>query len=358
MAMLFINLVDVPAHLHDSELFKSFGAEQETSPRNSEDNDETDNEDNGDTLELPSAVMKLDTAVTNISNLKHMLETLRFWQSNIRPSEMIHFCLSDAVSPQEIISLLEAFTPQLAQFNNLLQIMQSKNRALTAAELGELEVLEWLHENYNEDSNIWTEAVCAAAAKNGHIKCLGYLHDKVRCAWDEETCRNAFYYAQENCLVYAIRNHCPMPNAMPVAEIRADIPFAGLLAYYGLIDSLAAVKDNQDESITGMEMIKFAAMGGQVAAMEYLVDSYNCGWDESICAEAAKYNRLACLEYAHTNGCPWTESTCASAARFGNMACLRFAVEHGCPCTVLTMEVAFWRGDVTIMQFLRDALFL
>lgn len=357
--MLFINLVDIPEHLHDSELFKSFDGVDDSSIYESDSHeDETDNEDERDTIELPSTVMKLDTEVSNISHLKHLLETLRFWQSCIYPAEIINYCLSDAGSTQEIITMLETFTPQLSQFENLLTIVKSENRAVAAAELGDLQVLEWLHANPGGETNFWSAAVCAAAAKNGHIKCLGYLHDEVGCPWDEETCKSAFNNAHEPCLAYAIRNNCPMPSVMSIVEIRAELPFTGLLAYSGLIDCVAAVQDLHEYSPSALDLMKFAAMGGQVATMKYLVERRNCGWDESICIEAAKNDHLACLEYAHANGCPWTESTCASAAQFGNLACLRFAVENGCPCTVMTMEVAFWRGDVTIMQFLRNELFI
>jgi hypothetical protein len=73
-----------------------------------------------------------------------------------------------------------------------------------AAKNGHVECLKYLHEKECP----WDEMTTAMAASGGHIECLQYARDE-GCPWNEETCYFAVCDGKLNCLKYARKNKCP-----------------------------------------------------------------------------------------------------------------------------------------------------
>ena len=83
---------------------------------------------------------------------------------------------------------------------------------LAAAVNGHLKCLKYLHE---EQGYEWNQETCAGAACAGQLNCLKYIfedskNDENGCPWDESTCYYAVSNGHLNCVKYACENGCPI----------------------------------------------------------------------------------------------------------------------------------------------------
>ena len=123
----------------------------------------------------------------------------------------------------------------------------------------------------------WDTFTCDAAAKNGFLASLKYLHEN-DCKWDRSTCDYAAENGRLACLKYLHENGCPW-SANTCVE--------------------AAENDHLD-------------------CLKYLHEN-NCEWDTVTCKFAAENGSLDTLKYAHKYGCPWDGcSGCGHATLSGH----------------------------------------
>lgn len=73
---------------------------------------------------------------------------------------------------------------------------------------GDLETLKLIREQ-NMFPLSREKAVCAAAAEEGNLDVLKWLHEIVGCEWDETTCLNAVKRNHLEVLKYCLQNKCP-----------------------------------------------------------------------------------------------------------------------------------------------------
>ena len=134
--MLNIRRSEIPVYLHGSEFYKSLCD-------NSQENEEDDNDDN---IPIPQVNMKLDTRVSSLEDLQHLLSTLRYWGVERIPVEVLNFIFTcDNIV---MYSVLSDFNQELVYLKELVVI---KNAAVglkieLASQYGRLEVLQFLHE--------------------------------------------------------------------------------------------------------------------------------------------------------------------------------------------------------------------
>ena len=74
-----------------------------------------------------------------------------------------------------------------------------------AAMLGSVRLLKWTRVNKCAD---WSTLTCSAAARNGHLPALQYLHEN-GCPWDIHACSYAAVSGQLLALQYLHENGCP-----------------------------------------------------------------------------------------------------------------------------------------------------
>ena len=103
-----------------------------------------------------------------------------------------------------------------------------------------------------------------------------------------------------------------------------------------------------DESTTS-----HAASNGHLACLRYLHEQ-GCPWDESTTYRTASNGHLDCLKYAHEQGCPWDESTTRNAAWYGHFNCLKYAHEQGCPWDESTTRFAAYNGHEYCLKYARE----
>ena len=91
----------------------------------------------------------------------------------------------------------------------------------SAAKNGHLECLKYAHERGCD----WDRWTCFYAAKNGHLECLKYAHEH-GCPWDELTCRGAAEKGHLECLKYACAHGFPGSDPYATALNEVCIPDA------------------------------------------------------------------------------------------------------------------------------------
>mmetsp|Transcript_9234 Transcript_9234/g.33863 ORF Transcript_9234/g.33863 Transcript_9234/m.33863 type:complete len:288 (-) Transcript_9234:82-945(-) len=80
----------------------------------------------------------------------------------------------------------------------------SKRACAKAAERGRLGILQWLR----QEGCKWDEETCRKAAEHGHVDVLQYAHEN-DCPWDKWTCATAAWSGQLEALQYARQQGCP-----------------------------------------------------------------------------------------------------------------------------------------------------
>ena len=133
--------------------------------------------------------------------------------------------------------------------------------------------------------------------------------------------------------------------------------------------SISCARQYFDDQGTGTEQLRLfwysAARYGRVDVMEWAYQQgYSRVWKErymhayigeKICAVAAQYGRLSCLQYLIENGCEWNDYTVINAAANGHLSILQWAKEIGCSWnSVRICNVAAECGHLTCLKWARE----
>ena len=95
-----------------------------------------------------------------------------------------------------------------------------------------------------------------------------------------------------------------------------------------------------------------AIIESNLEKVQYLIDNYEHGIKiNKLCDIAAKYGKLASLEYFHENGYTWNKDTCAIAAENGNLECLEYLHKNGCPWDSKTCHYAAKNGYLSCLKY-------
>ena len=204
-------------------------------------------------------------------------------------------------------------------------------KALEAAEIGCISVLERLHQNgllsppvhvpfpASSTYNVLDVGhLYSVTARSGQLEVLKWLHAK-SVGWD----------------------HWDHPR-VELWQQYAYYAFAGA-AEGGNIEIIKWVlASGQQWDATVCER---AAQFGQLEALKWL-HTNGCPWDERTCWGAAKGGHFEVLKWAHANDCPWNAQTCSRAAEGGHLEMLKWARANGCPWDSRTISCALPHHDV------------
>ena len=240
--------------------------------------------------------------------------------------------------------------------------------------------------------------VTRAAVRGGKLNCLRYLHEVVKCPWDEGSCIEAAEGGRFDCLQYLRKHGCECSEATFTAAARVGqletLKYLHANDYpYSSQASIAAAENGH------LEALKFLHEHGYVFSpdvtkiaarlyldcVRYLVETlgYDITWSEVV--EMMRHGSLDCLEYAFENvgdifrehgaslclhaamegqesslkfiiervGAPkeWISSTCAVTAHEGHLTCLEYLHKHGCPMDEQVSCSAAVRGQLECLKF-------
>jgi hypothetical protein len=74
----------------------------------------------------------------------------------------------------------------------------------------------------------------------------------------------------------------------------------------------------------------FAAIGGNMECMKYLVEEAGCYLSPAVSAFAAERHHFKILEYLYSKGCPMNGDLTLKAVTTNSLKCLKFAIQKGC----------------------------
>jgi hypothetical protein len=249
-------------------------------------------------------------------------------------------CLVDFLRTRALVAFAWASMPGFAGYfvGFLLEDAHGRRMLSLSASVGCVGALEELVDIRQCELSA---AACAAAAAEGHLDALGWLHSR-GCPWDKLTCERAAAGGHLEVLRYAHEHGCSW----------------GIdTCYYAALGGhLAALRyAHEHDCPWGIDTCYNAAAGGYLEVLRYAHD-HDCPWDSDTCYNAAAGGHLEVLRYAHEHDCPWDIDTCWGAARRGHLEALRYAHEHGCPWELDgCLARALQHGHTAVVEYLRAA---
>lgn len=361
--------------------------------------------DTGELVEISATVLKLDTSISCLSDLRHILQTLRYWIVGDLPSSVFHYVLGG--QDEQCEALLQEFSNDLPVVACLLSLTKvpDNERWVAALQLGNRNCVKCMYELDLVDRSVeccsiaasagaveclkyfrtqgfpWPQHICCAASKNGHIECLKYLHDE-GCNWSDEVCSAAAQNGHLGCLKFLHDSGCPWStDTCSYASLNGHIECLKFLHEQGCpwdarsCDCSASnghevclLYAMEEGCVCTTQAACLAAAGGHLHILHILVPWVEEPWTETIVKEAASNGHIECLEYLYSAGCAldyvapkyaawfgqlhclkylhehehlWAASTTTMADVDGNMDCLVYAVEHGCPVAYEAYQAAF-----------------
>lgn len=191
-----------------------------------------------------------------------------------------------------------------------------------AASMGYLEVLKWLIAKEWP----WTDpTIYGAAAKNGHIAILSYLHSTwnddhtIGCDWTVNTCYSAAESGQLETLEYLRSSECPWSEELCSIGAASGGHIDILEWIQGKIGRLSeglcwsAAKNGQLATIQWLVNEKYpipidifdaAIIGGNLELLQWLKEQ-GCRWDDELWLFATEEQSILVLEWLKDNNCPW-----------------------------------------------------
>jgi hypothetical protein len=202
------------------------------------------------------------------------------------------------------------------------------------ARFGQLEVLKWLRAK-----NVWWDHLVkgwhfyafAGAAEGGNIEIIEWVLASGQ-QWDSAVCGSAALFGQLEVLKWLHTNGCPWDEWTCASAAKG-----------GHLEVLQWARENGCP--WDQRTCAFASGYGHLEVLKWVHEN-DCPWDELICAGAAKGGHLAVLQWARENGCPWNEDTCAGAAAGGHLEVLKWARENDCPWDFRTLSCAHKHHEV------------
>lgn len=203
---------------------------------------------------------------------------------------------------------------------------------------------------------------CYTAARYGNLRCLKYLHEVLRCPWNELTPYNAVLGGHLDCFVYAHEHGCPWNTSteeseMPLNELcysnictiavvndeveclkyahSQGVPFIrsllGVIYVHQNSNTLCFEYAREQGAAWTSGLYERAIVKNNFTLLQYLCDN-GCPWDGADnCTTAVEYRRLKHLQYLHEKGCPWSAETCAMAVEMGHTDILLYLLRNDCP---------------------------
>ena len=256
-------IAEVPAYLQKSEFYDSL-------------------DKNEDEITLSKEHFKPNLYVRTLSDMHHLLSTMRFWGVKGIPKELVMFVannpetelqatLAEFTQELKCVTFLQALGRELKNIypdRNIIFRYISQDKFLTwgtmQQRLVNLLKLQFTYEN----GQIWNEDTCKLAARIGSLDCLTFLHEN-GCPWGGSTIEEAIAEKSDACFQYTIENDCP-----------------------GSLDACRYAHNN-------------------IKSQRFLREEMHCPWDirvSNACANSFSDNADS-LRYCVDNGCPVDETT-------------------------------------------------
>lgn len=356
--MISLTKAQVPDYLVGSEFYNSLSS------------------DDDEEFSIPEECLKPTVSVSTAFELKHILNTLRFWGVFKLPHEIIELIIFKSCHVSKVDRV--AFSTVLLEFDQEFKLFRlhkdlpactDKEMRLEAAlSCAREDVLEYV---YLVDGMITPELI-KTAAENGHFHLLqrvttSYLLRRQRpfmMVSMATVARRGF----SNCLLYLFENGCILDNksiAMDAAanghlgclmvahahkcEMNTSVGYAA--AVNGHLSCLKYVHKHGD--VVNGETANAAAFGGQHECLQYVLD-HGVTPTSSTSEFACKGGSLFCLRLLRESGASLSILCARAATEGGHLACLEYLLAYNCPVnSTVTLEAAD-KGHADCLNLLLD----
>ncbi len=343
--MISLTKAQVPDYLVGSEFYNSLSA------------------DENDEFSIPQECLKPTVKVSSASELKHLLNTFRFWGIHDLPYELMELLIfkSKPIADEErelIEDVLREFDPEFKLLNSYKNssICANKSARMDAAiRCGRRDVLEYVYSTQGKacatlikgaaengcfdllkratDNYLQTHKrpfaikhVMTTVASRGFSDCLGFLLEK-GCTKDSKSLAStAAANGHLACIQVAHEQGCDVSRV------------AHFAALHGHLKCLQYAHSNigEVEGSTACDAIR----GGHIECLQFVLDQ-GVEPTETMCYAACLSGSLPCLQLLHARGAPWDVTCTKVAARNNHLSCLKFLMDEGCPTnSMVTCEAA------------------
>jgi hypothetical protein len=287
-----LTLPELPSYLRNSLFYRSLGQNQ-------------------DPFDVPSTYFKVSSDIERSEDLRHLLQTLRFWGVEECPEDLLAYVVTHP-SPITRAHLRE-FAAELNYAATLDAILAQPNTHPLAIAYrgGDLSVVKFLEGRGYECAN-----ACQKACEANHLACLKHARQGGH-EWIVGMCEVAVERGHIECLQYAIENGCAWKVSAVTAQLESRIWTDNLALTLRMEGHGLCCKDSPC-SERHLDCLKYAHDRGHY-------------WGTVILIAAAECGHLSCMKYAHGVGCTWTPDVASTCARHGHLDCLEYCVENGCP---------------------------
>lgn len=391
--MIEVRYSRIPSYLHASAHFQNMdrGGGGEDDGTN---DGTTTTTNNNDLILVPAHCFAPTDAVFDVSELRRLLEVMKFWCLAALPATAIEYCAQHDVTEWDS-AVEEVFGADHQMYRDLVHTFQWDIMGIDtcplsrAIETGRRELVQYLiletstrtapdpimeestaiiklnHMKsamaaaaacQNEEWGIWClqamraattmfpyhPSACAAAARQGNMNCLRHLFAD-GCPWDfYATIAGAARAGRPDMMQFILLEHRLLGGDIPSSRDNDDDDDDDSPA---AVVSLAAVDRWMEEVAKAKGVV-----GAGKACLEFALRQ-GFPLHPDACTHAA--NHLECLTFLRSQSppAPWTSETTLAAARAGNLVCLTYLHRGHCPWDVRVPEAAAQRGDVHTLRY-------
>lgn len=227
-----------------------------------------------------------------------------------------------------------------------------------AAREGQMDILKFMHNNHIKS---WDDDACIAATEGGHLQALTFAHKQGRIKLTTEIATIAAKEGYADVLEYYIIQKGPRPSAF-IIQYAVE---RGHLSCLDLIVRNSYVIGPQPPTGIMFQMAANTAIAcNQVGCLDYVLR--NCPPTEQIlehgmpilyqrCCYHGNLSALKMLHHFETHqmkrAASWTVTACSTAASKDDFDCLYYARESGCPWDENTCAFASMSNSVRCLMY-------
>ena len=244
----------------------------------------------------------------------------------------------------------------------------------TAAEYGQLHVLEWFYTHTNKFETTYDESqeriwplIVTSAAKHGHIAIIEWLSELIETDWEQECCTVAAKHGQLKLLKW-FKEHDYVEYNSPVTlsaavEAEQEKIITWLIRNDAEFDSevcaVAAAKGNRTVLELGKQnwtdnTSRNAAKHGHFEVLKWLLEK-GCATSD-ITSSAAEGGHLEILQWLVSSGHPLSDYCGTCAVKGGNLDMIRWLDSKGIECEISDCEIAVKQDHLEILKWLKNKL--
>ena len=322
--MISLTKAQVPDYLVGSEFYNSLSADDE------------------EEFGIPRKFLKPNVSVSTASELKHLLNTLRFWGVLKLPYEIIELLVfkSKPIPSEEcqpVCDVLLEFDREFKLFSlfKTLHVCTNKQQRLNNAQY-----------IYLLEGKVTPEMI-KGAAENGHLQLLerltrNYLLTRER-PFTMASIVLLVNRGHSCCLRFILENG----YVINIGDVACCAAGRGQLACLQVAREYActrALNFDCDIAIAALE-------SNQVDCLEYILDKGVVPM-KSMCYTACEQNRLDCLKLLHAHGAPLDEICARITSERGYLECLQYLLNQGCSADEVSANYAARNGHVDCLRLL------